>query len=260
MNDSIDPSANTATYRLDLSYAGEPFYGWQRLANHPTVQGEIEQALSDCLNVHTAVEGSGRTDRGTHALAQVASVKLPAGLDTADLQQQLNQRLAPQIQIARMVQVPDSFHARESCTGKRYGYRIWNQPDMPPELKGKVWYIPVGLDLAAMQAVLPLFVGKIDFSSFATVPNYNRASAMREVKAFTLTPRAAELYFSIEADGFLYKMVRNIIRAVVKVGEGRYTPERMAEIIAAKTRQASPGTAPASGLYLEQVFYPEETR
>ncbi len=257
MNNPIDPSANTATYRLDLSYAGEPFYGWQRLANQPTVQGEIEQALTDCLNVHTAIDGSGRTDRGTHALGQVASVKLPAGLDTADLQQQLNQRLAPHIQITRVAVVADSFHARESCTGKRYGYHIWNHPDLPEEQKGKVWYIPEPLDLDAMQAVLPLFVGQIDFSSFATVPNYKRATAVREVKAFTLTSREHELYFSIEADGFLYKMVRNIIRAVVKAGEGRYTPERMAEIIAAKSRQAAPGTAPASGLYLEQVFYEE---
>lgn len=259
MNYPIVPSANTMNYRLDLSYAGEPFYGWQRATDLPTVQGHIEQALTDCLNVHTAVAGSGRTDRGTHASGQVASVKLPADLDTARLQQQLNERLNPHIHIANIAPVPDHFHARESATGKRYGYRIWNHPDMPVEQKGKVWYVPGALNVEAMQAVLPYFVGKQDFSSFAKVPNYNRASAIREVRAFTLTPNAHELYFAIEADGFLYRMVRNIIRAVVKVGEGVYTPERIEQIIAAKTRQAAPGTAPASGLYLEQVFYEEKT-
>lgn len=259
MNHPIVPSEDTMNYRLDLSYAGEPFYGWQRATDLPTVQGHIEQALTDCLNVHTAVAGSGRTDRGTHALGQVASVTLPAGLDTTQLQHQLNARLHPHIHIAQILQVPEDFHARESATGKRYGYRIWNHPDLPIEQKGKVWYIPGTLDIAAMQAVLPRFVGKQDFSSFAKAPNYNRASAVREVRAFSLTAQDKELYFSIEADGFLYKMVRNIIRAVVKVGEGQYTLERIDQIIAAKSRQASPGTAPASGLYLEQVFYEEKT-
>ncbi len=254
MNPS-ESTSNLSNYRLDLRYAGEPFYGWQRQTDQLTVQGAIENALTDYLDVMTAVAGSGRTDRGTHALGQVASVTLPTGLDPEVLQEELNQRLAPHIYIERIVGVPEDFHARESATGKQYGYRIWNHQDLPDSQKNKVWYVPEALDVAAMEAVLPYFVGEMDFSSFAKVPNYKRASAVRTISAFTLTRDNHMLYFAITGNGFLYKMVRNIIRAVVKVGEGRYTPERLQEIIAAKSRQASPGTAPASGLYLEKVFY-----
>jgi len=244
-----------ANYRMDIRYDGQKYFGWQRHKNKPTIQGALENAVTECFGLRCNVEGSGRTDRGTHALGQVATIRLPDGIDEKKAVVSINNALDQTIKVTDFKKVSADFHARESAVGKRYLYKIWNNPDLPPEMEGKVWYIPEKLDVKKMRTGCPFFTGTMDYASFAKVPNYKRATTVRTIHALDLLQDGSILCFSIIADGFLYKMVRNIIRALVKVGEGRVQINDLSRIIEAKNRSAAPGTAPASGLYLDTVFY-----
>lgn len=243
-------------FRLTIAYDGRELFGWQRHGQDPTVQGELERALGRVFGTEMEVRGSGRTDRGAHAEGQVANAFLPVKLDLEAQRAAINDVLPPTIRVLELLPVAESFHARTSAIGKRYRYVIHNARKCPPQLVGRVWHLPGVLDASAMRAALPLFIGKLDFASFATKPNHVQASTVREVTELELTHRAPTLEISIRADGFLYKMVRNIVRALVKVGQGRYSQADVQRIIAARDRSAAPGTAPASGLYLERVYYP----
>ena len=195
-----------ANYRMDVRYDGQQYYGWQRHKDKPTIQGALENAITDCFGLRCNVEGSGRTDRGTHAVGQVATIHLPRDIDEKKALMSLNNALDKTIEITHFQKVADNFHARESARGKCYRYKIWNQLDLPPEMEGKVWYIPEKLDVRAMQKTCPFFVGMMDYASFAKVPNYKRATTIRTVHALNLRQDNAVLSCSIIADGFLYKM------------------------------------------------------
>lgn len=251
----IPSSPLQANFRLTLAYDGRAFLGWQRHGTRPTVQFVLEQAVTQAFGVRVAVQGAGRTDRGTHAHGQVASLQLPAGTPAEGVKEQLNQVLPETVRVLEVRCVPNDFHACDSALAKRYRYKIWNDRKLPAELDGRVWHVKESLDVQAMADVCSLFVGEQDFASFATRTNFKQKSTCRRVFEAELSHELPMITFDICADGFLYKMVRNIVRAIVKVGEGRYTREDLARILAAKDRQAAPGTAPASGLYLEQVFY-----
>lgn len=242
-------------YKITLSYDGRPFFGWQRHGDKPTVQSTLEQAVTEVFNLRVAVQGSGRTDRGTHAAGQVASVQLPTGLSSGQIKEKLNQALPVEVRIIDVVWAADDFHARDSAIAKHYRYLIWNDRKLPPERAGRVWHIKEPLDLQAMADACSVFVGNLDFASFATKTNFKQKSMCRTVTEVVLTYDLPTITIDICADGFLYKMVRNIVRVLVKVGEGRYSREDLVRILEAKDRQAAPGTAPASGLYLERVFY-----
>ncbi len=252
MTTSTSPLSN---YRITLSYDGRSFFGWQRHGDKPTVQAALEQAVTGAFDIRVPVQGSGRTDRGTHAEGQVASVQLPSGTPPELIKEKLNQLLPQQMRIVDVRCAAEDFHACDSALGKHYRYVIWNDRELPAERDGRVWHVKEPLDVQAMTDACPLFVGEQDFASFASKTNFKQKSTSRIVTEAVLSHDLPTITFDIYADGFLYKMVRNIVRALVKVGEGRYTREDLARIIAAKDRQAAPGTAPASGLYLQEVFY-----
>ncbi len=243
-------------YRLTVAYDGRGFLGWQRHGDKPTVQFVIERAVTQAFGIREPVRGSGRTDRGAHATGQVASVRLPPDLDPLVAVEVLNEALPAEVRIREISRVEDAFHACDSAIAKRYRYVIWNQAKLPPEQEGRVWHVPGRLDAGAMIDVCPIFVGELDFASFAKRPNFKQQSTRRTVTRATLRQEAPRLIFEMCADGFLYKMVRNIVRAIVKVGEGRHSAEDLRRILASCDRKAAPGTAPASGLYLDRVYYP----
>ncbi|MBW2689906.1 MAG: tRNA pseudouridine(38-40) synthase TruA [Deltaproteobacteria bacterium] len=247
-----------SNYKITLSYDGRPFLGWQRHGDKPTVQFALEQAVTKMFDVRVPVQGSGRTDRGTHARGQVASLQLPAGTQPELIKEKLNQLLPAEVRITDVSCAAADFHACDSAIAKRYRYLIWNDRKLPAERDGRVWHVKEPLDVQAMVDACSIFVGELDFASFATRTNFKQKSTRRTVTEAVLTHELPMITFDICADGFLYKMVRNIVRAIVKVGEGRYTREDIGRILEAKDRKAAPGTAPASGLYLEQVFYSQD--
>ena len=247
-----------SNYKITLSYDGRPFLGWQRHGDKPTVQFTLEQAVTKAFDVRVPVQGSGRTDRGTHARGQVASLQLPAGTQPELIKEKLNQFLPAEVRIIDVSCAATDFHACDSAIAKRYRYLIWNDRKLPAERDGRVWHVKEPLDVQAMVDACSIFVGELDFASFATRTNFKQKSTRRTVTEAVLTHELPMITFDICADGFLYKMVRNIVRAIVKVGEGRYTHEDLGRILEAKDRKAAPGTAPASGLYLEQVFYSQD--
>lgn len=249
----------TQSYRAVIAYDGRDFFGWQRLANKPTVQEAVERALTEAFNEQTPAQGAGRTDRGAHADGQVASFHLTQAYEADEIKILLNENLPGSIRIMDVQAVANDFHARMSAVGKEYAYVIWNDAELPEERRNRVWHVPEPLSFEAMEEAMPDLVGKHDFASFATKTRFAQKSTERELY-FTEISRDDELItFRFQGDSFLNHMVRNLVRALVKVGEGKYKPSKIGEILRAKNRSASPGSAPASGLFLMHVFYPEDT-
>ncbi|HHB76594.1 MAG TPA: tRNA pseudouridine synthase A, partial [Desulfobulbus sp.] len=184
-----------------------------------------------------------------------ATVELPAGLQVDEVKKQLNELLAETVLVKDLRSAPSDFHACYSAIGKRYRYVIWNNKKLPAERDGRVWHVKSRLDVEAMINACSVFEGEHDFASFATRQNFKQKMTTRVVSRAVMRRHPPLITFDICANGFLYKMVRNIVRVIVKVGEGRYTPDDLRRILEAKDRRASPGTAPASGLYLEKVYY-----
>lgn len=243
-------------HRLLLSYDGSAFKGWQIQGREPTVQLALEQAVETIWGRRIPVHGSGRTDAGVHALGQVATFTAPRKLaDLARLRAALNNNLPDTVRVLRCTLAPDSFHARFSATGKEYRYRIHNHEIMPPFELGRAWHVPRPLDREAMQRAAAHLVGTQDFASFASNPGYARASTVRTITQATVRASGPRVELTFRGDGFLYRMVRNLVGALVKVGHHRLTPEGFAEILQACRRTAAPNTAPACGLYLVRVFY-----
>lgn len=255
---SETPAAGDAfAYRLTLRYDGREFFGWQRHPGKATVQGALEAAIEEVFGVQRAAHASGRTDRGVHADAQVVHVHVPFEFEPAELIEALNEQLPDAVVIFEAAAVPISFHARDDATAKTYRYEIYNAPDCPEDLQGRVWHIPGALDVDAMRSALDVLSGAHDFTSFAKKANYKRKSMVRTLDAIDLQVEGPHIVMRFRADGFLYKMVRNLVRALVKVGEGRSNPEKLRSILEARDRSAAPGTAPPTGLFLESVEYDE---
>lgn len=246
-------------YSLIVAYDGRAYHGWQRLKEHPTIQGAIEDAIERAFKERTLVQGAGRTDRGAHAEGQCAGFRLSQDIPPEDVHRRLNEELPQDIRIREARRVPATFHARTSATAKRYEYRIANSPEISEELIGRVWHVPGELDVDPMRDAVRLLIGTHDFASFATKPKHRKRSTVCRISdAGVRTEEDRRITFHFQADSFLMHMVRNIVRALVKVGEGRYEAQHIGEILAARQRSASPGSAPASGLYLVRVYYGDE--
>lgn len=244
------------TFKLTLAYRGSDFYGWQRQDPHPTVQLALENALKKIFGKPVHVAGSGRTDRGVHALGQVASCTLPASHPPATLLRALNFHLPPGVRVFSVQKAKPKFHARFSAKGKAYLYRIINDPFLHPMEIGRAWHVPRPLDLASMRRAARLFTGKHDFASFTSNPGYERESTVRSLRAIRLVRKPGSvLELTFDGDGFLYRMVRNLVGALVKVGQGRLSVVELKKILASRSRSTAPPTAPAEGLYLLKVRY-----
>lgn len=244
------------TFKLTLTYRGSDFYGWQRQDPHPTVQLALETALQKIFGKSCPVAGSGRTDRGVHALGQVASCRLPCTHAPEILLRALNFYLPPGVRVLSVQKMAAKFHARFSAKGKTYLYRIVNDPFLHPMEIGRAWHVPRPLDLKRIRQAARLFVGKRDFASFTSNPGYVRGSTVRRLRSIRVTRKAGSvLEFTFDGDGFLYRMVRNLVGALVKVGHARLSVPELKKILAACSRSTAPPTAPAEGLYLLKVRY-----
>ncbi len=243
------------TYRLVVEYDGRPFYGWQRLVGKPTVQGCLEGAVQEAFGERVTVVGAGRTDRGVHALGQVAGFRLTKAHPASTMVEALQARLPPGVRVLELVPTTPDFHARESAVGKVYEYRICERAVIEAERTGRVWHRAGSLKVEDMRAGAIALVGRHDFASFASKTRHRPKSTEREIRRMEVRQREDLVVVTVEGNSFLNHMVRNMVSLLVAVGEGRTGASQVQEILAARRRSASPGTAPAEGLYLIQVQY-----
>jgi tRNA pseudouridine38-40 synthase len=249
------PAPNLRTYMLTVMYDGGPFKGWQLQGELPTVQLELEQAITKCWGKRYSVHGSGRTDTGVHALGQIAHFRAPEKLKPDVLVRALNDHLHPSVRVLKARMMKENFHARFCAVGKMYRYRIVNDQIFSPFEIGKAHHVPRSLDVEKMKRGAKYLIGEHDFASFTSNPGYARASTVRKIERIGIKERGNIIEFEFKGSGFLYRMVRNLMGALIKVGQEKLEPEDIQRILEKKSRQSAPNTAPACGLYLVKVNY-----
>jgi tRNA pseudouridine38-40 synthase len=237
--------------RLLLAYDGAPFRGWQSQAGGGTVQDHLEAAFKTLCGERVVVHGAGRTDAGVHALGQCAHVDVTRNLDWATA---LNGNLPREIRVLRCARAPKDFHARFSAKGKIYTYRISNSPILSPFDLRRAWHVAAPLDLDAMRHAARSFEGKHDFAPFAANRGKPVEDTTRTIHSIAISRKGSAITLRFHGDGFLYKMVRLMTGALVKIGQGRAPAESIGKYLAGGAGKCS-FAAPAEGLYLTRVIY-----
>lgn len=242
-------------YRLTLEYDGSAFKGWQRQANGFSVQEALEDAILNFSGEAVATVAAGRTDAGVHALGQVAHADIAKQTDADTVLKALNFHLKPHpVAVLDCVAVGDDFHARFGATGRRYLYRIANRRAPVTLDRGRVWHVPVALDVAAMQAAALRLIGHHDFSSFRAA-GCQASSPVRTLDRLDVEREGDEVRIHAAARSFLYHQVRNMVGTLRLVGEGQWTVADVTRALQAADRAAGGPTAPPWGLYLAGVTY-----
>lgn len=246
------------TFKLTLSYDGTNYFGWQDQPDRPTVQGALEKALRGITQEAIRVAGSGRTDAGVHALGQAVSFRTCTRLSAAELMKALNATLPEDMAVRELVEAADDFHAIRSAVRKRYRYRLHDGPIADVFSRRYVWHYGHRLDERTMHEAGQALVGTHDFASFQS-QGTQRESTIRTI--YDLSVRRGEgtesdlVTVEVEANGFLYNMMRAIVGTLVKVGGGRKPPDWPREVLAARDRRVAGPTAPPEGLCLLRVEY-----
>ncbi|MEO5720332.1 MAG: tRNA pseudouridine(38-40) synthase TruA [Chthoniobacterales bacterium] len=241
-----------------MAYDGAPFAGWQSQKNGAAVQDHLERAFAAVSGTALRVHGAGRTDAGVHALAQVAHADLPdRSLAAAQWPSALNASLPPAIRVLRSSYVRATFHARFSARGKVYRYRIWNARILPPLEVGRAWLVAAPLDLETMATEAQAFVGRHEFASFAANRGKVEHDTWRTIEDVRVRRSAARLTIEVTGDGFLYKMVRLMVGALVRVGREPGLAGEIRDRLQHPARVVSSArfAAPAAGLILLRVRY-----
>lgn len=242
-------------YKFVLEYDGAPFIGWQRQAGQVSVQGVMEDALKTALRFPITVWGSGRTDTGVHAIAQVAHIETEKKLDTYRLFESLNALVRPYpISIKSIEEVSDDFHARFSAKKRHYIYKIQNTPYPPSLNKGHVWWVHHELDIKKMQQAANLMLGKHDFSTFRA-SECQAKSPVKTLDTFEILQKGEIIECHVSAKSFLHHQVRNMVGTLELVGEGKWSIEKFKKAFEACDRTKGGPTAPPEGLYFESVDY-----
>ncbi len=246
--------------KLILSYDGSDFSGWQVQPDAKTVQGTLASAIGRITGEKVLPQGSGRTDAGVHALAQVATFVTESSVPTANFLKALNDILPAAVRVLEVTEAAADFHARHSAREKTYRYRLQREAICPPFLARYVWHYPYPLDEEAMACAAGMVVGEHDFTSFAAVDaerghEDEAASNVRRIFFSGWERTGGELVYTVRGSGFLHHMVRNLVGTFILVGKGTLQVEDVKRILEARTRSAAGATAPASGLYLVSVEY-----
>ncbi len=261
--------------KLILSYDGTDFAGWQVQPDALTIQGTLASAIGRITGEKVLPQGSGRTDAGVHALAQVSTFATESPVPTANFVKALNDILPPSVRVLEAEEVAVDFHARKSARAKTYRYRIYRAAVCSPFLARYVWHYPYPLDEPAMARAAALVEGEHDFTSFAAVdpersasvppafadgenaPARDAASAsnVRYIFSSSWERQEDEFVYAVKGSGFLHHMVRNLVGTLILVGKGTLQAEDFTRILEARSRSAAGATAPASGLFLVNVEY-----
>ena len=245
-------------YKLTLEYAGTRYSGWQIQQNARTVQGELHRAIHEGLKTpRFETYGSGRTDAGVHALGQVAQIDLPSMLPADAIVSRLNAVLPADINVLSAQRVPARFHARHSAVARSYLYQIALR--RTAFHKPFVWWVRDALDVARMQAASAHVTGFSDFRAF-TDDDPEEKSTQVLLEVLTIERHGALLLIRVVGSHFLWKMVRRIVGVLVEVGRGGLAPEQVPSLLTGASELPARLTAPASGLFLERVFYDGDRR
>lgn len=237
--------------RFIIAYDGSGFRGWQSQAGGRTVQDHLEAAFATLCGERVVVHGAGRTDAGVHALGQCAHADVNREMDWAAA---LNANLPSEIRVRRCARVARDFHARFSAKGKLYTYRIWNGPVLSPFELRRAWHLPAPLDLEAMRQAARSFEGTHDFKAFAANRGKPEQDTTRTIYSLAITSKGSAITLRFHGDGFLYKMVRLMTGALVKIGQGRAPATSIATYLTGASGKCS-FAAPPAGLYLTRVLY-----
>lgn len=246
-------------YALKIEYDGGPFSGWQRQAEHPSVQAAVEAALRRLQPDAPGIAAAGRTDAGVHALGQVAHCDLSREWDPFRLMEALNYHLKPKpVAVLAVARVDDEFHARFSAVERQYLFRLVCRRAPVTLERGRVWQVARRLDAEAMDRAARFLVGHHDFTTFRS-SECQAASPVKTLDEITLEsrdiPHGLEVRFHLRARSFLHNQVRSIVGTLERVGAGAWPPERVREALAARDRSACGPVAPPQGLYLAAVRY-----
>jgi tRNA pseudouridine38-40 synthase len=256
--------------KITLAYDGSEFHGWQIQPEVPTIQGTLVDCVKRLTGEDVLPQGSGRTDAGVHALAQVASVRLESRIPDNNLIIALNDTLPPSVRVNSVEEVDDSFHARHSAAAKTYRYRIYRNAICPPFLARYVYHDPYPMNEEAVMRSSEQVVGTHDFTSFAASDPDRSAriadsqqnpddlqsiSNVRIIHSSQWVRTEEELTYTVWGNGFLHHMVRNLVGTFLQVGKGALKVEDVPRILEARDRSAAGPTAPACGLYLVSVEY-----
>jgi tRNA pseudouridine38-40 synthase len=244
--------------KLTIAYDGTDFAGWQVQPEAATVQGTLSSAIGRITGEKVLSQGSGRTDAGVHALAQVATFQTGSVIPVGNFVIALNDILPASIRVLAVEEVAAEFHPRKSAQAKTYRYRIHREAICPPLLARYVWHYPYPLDENAMRDAAPMVEGEYDFTSFAAVdPERGREgiSNVRRIFSSRWQRESSELIYEVRGNGFLHHMVRNLVGTFLLVGKGTLKLADVSRILETRDRSAAGATAPASGLYLVNVEY-----
>jgi tRNA pseudouridine38-40 synthase len=259
--------------KLILSYDGTDFAGWQVQPDSMTVQGTLASAMGRITGEKVLPQGSGRTDAGVHALAQVVTFVTESSVPAANLVKALNDILPASVRVLEAEVVAADFHARKSARAKTYRYRIYRDAICPPFLARYVWHYPYPLDEATMVGAAALVEGEHEFTSFAAVDpernagvaaavegresarEHSGSSNIRRIFSSGWERQGSEFVYTVRGSGFLHHMVRNLVGTFILVGKGTLQIEDVTRILEARKRSAAGATAPASGLFLVGVEY-----
>lgn len=250
----------TRTFALTIAYDGTEYAGWQVQPQQQTIQGVLQEAILKSTGQSVTVTGSGRTDAGVHALGQMASCRFERWTATTSaLLMAINSRLPDSIVVTDVQDAPTDFHAIRDAIGKRYRYQIQVRHQRDPFGHRYRWRLRRDVDIGAMQQAAAKIIGHRDFSSFESA-GASRKTSVRDVRDCQVTADSdyevsGHLAIEVEANGFLYNMVRNIVGTLVEVGYGKQPPEWVDEVLAQKNRIYAGQAAPPQGLFLKEVYY-----
>lgn len=243
---------------ITLQFDGTNYHGWQVQQNALSVQEVFQTALGKVIKPLPDIKGCSRTDSGVHAREYCLNFHTDHTIPCERLVAALNRWLPFDMAVTACCEVPDEFHARYSCSGKEYIYRIWNAPVRDPFLHGYVLHYWYSLNEKMLNQAAQAFVGSHDFRSFCTLDERDPGDLVRTVRRFEVKREGNLLLMAVEADGFLYNMVRIMVGTLLRIAQGKFAPDSIPLILEKRDRSFAGPTAPACGLCLNRVFYEGE--
>ncbi|WP_088042703.1 tRNA pseudouridine(38-40) synthase TruA [Bacillus sp. EAC] len=242
-------------YKLIIQYDGGRYKGWQRLGSgENTIQGKIENVLSEMIGRPIEIIGCSRTDAGVHAFSQIANFKIKENLPETDIKNYLNHYLPQDISVKEVTIESERFHARYNSKAKTYLYKVWNEEYSNPFMRRYSMHVEEKLDIEKMKQAAKYFLGEHDFTAFSNAKS-KKKSMVREIYSIKFEIKEGFIQIRVSGDGFLYNMVRKIVGTLIEVGLGKLDAKAISKMIESKDRGQVSSLADPAGLYLEKIDF-----